>query len=165
MTEAVADRALPGLRILVGRGEPLLPIEPTTLPDLFRQSVLEHDLPDALNYKRDGKWNPISSARDDLADREYRARPVFAWDSGRVTTPRYSQLTRRTWTFAGCRMPVCRDHRCTDLHDPLSRVRQIHPQRFGAKVLFVEEQKRHTNASLKILDGLRVHREDDLLRC
>ncbi|HEX6125475.1 MAG TPA: long-chain fatty acid--CoA ligase [Pyrinomonadaceae bacterium] len=49
----------PSLRI--GRGEPLLPDEPRTLPELFRQAVAKHNLPDALNYKRDGQWRSISS--------------------------------------------------------------------------------------------------------
>lgn len=35
--------------------------EPRTLPELFRRSVKEHDLPDALNYKQDGEWIAISS--------------------------------------------------------------------------------------------------------
>ena len=48
-----------GMRI--GRGEPLLPNEPRTLPELFLQSVSKHDLPDALNFKHDGDWRSISS--------------------------------------------------------------------------------------------------------
>jgi long-chain acyl-CoA synthetase len=41
--------------------EPLDLAEPTTLPDLFRRAAAEFDLADALNYKSDGKWIPISS--------------------------------------------------------------------------------------------------------
>lgn len=43
------------------RGEPLLATEPATLPDVFRQAIRNHDLDDALNYKRDGEWKSISS--------------------------------------------------------------------------------------------------------
>lgn len=43
------------------RGEPLLANEPATLPDVFRQAIRNHDLDDALNYKRDGEWKSISS--------------------------------------------------------------------------------------------------------
>jgi len=35
--------------------------EPKTLPELFLRSLTEYDLPDALNYKKDGVWKPISS--------------------------------------------------------------------------------------------------------
>lgn len=42
------------------RGEPLLQEEPKTLADLFRMAE-RHNLPDALNYKRDGRWQRISS--------------------------------------------------------------------------------------------------------
>src|SRR5688572_27027627 len=36
-------------------------VEPRTLPELFLKSVTDYDLPDALNYKKDGAWKPISS--------------------------------------------------------------------------------------------------------
>ena len=45
------------------RGEPLLANEPATLPDLFRQAIKNHDLEDALNYKRAGEWKSISSSQ------------------------------------------------------------------------------------------------------
>ena len=48
-------------RTEIGRGTPLLPDEPATLPELFVRSLEKHHLPDALNYKRDGRWNRISS--------------------------------------------------------------------------------------------------------
>ncbi|MEQ1642696.1 MAG: long-chain fatty acid--CoA ligase [Pyrinomonadaceae bacterium] len=35
--------------------------EPATLPDLFLRNAAEFDLPDALNYKKDGEWHRISS--------------------------------------------------------------------------------------------------------
>ena len=38
-----------------------LAAEPPTLPDLFLRSADEFDLPDALNYKKDGEWQHISS--------------------------------------------------------------------------------------------------------
>ncbi|HEY8563154.1 MAG TPA: long-chain fatty acid--CoA ligase [Pyrinomonadaceae bacterium] len=40
---------------------PLLPDEPQTLAELFRQSFQKHDRADALNYKRNGEWRRISS--------------------------------------------------------------------------------------------------------
>ena len=35
--------------------------EPITLADLYRRSLIEFDLPDALNYKKDDEWQAISS--------------------------------------------------------------------------------------------------------
>ena len=47
----------------LGRGVPLMDNEPQTLPQLFRRSVTEYDLPDALNYKDGDEWRAISSAK------------------------------------------------------------------------------------------------------
>jgi len=43
------------------RGEPLFENEPPTLPALFIYAGEKFDRSDALNYKRDGVWNRISS--------------------------------------------------------------------------------------------------------
>lgn len=51
----------------VGRGEPLLPDEPRTLPELFIKAADRFELADALNYKRDGVWHSISSG--EMVDR------------------------------------------------------------------------------------------------
>jgi long-chain acyl-CoA synthetase len=37
--------------------------EPATLAELFIRAAREYDLPNALNYKKDGEWRPISSER------------------------------------------------------------------------------------------------------
>lgn len=37
--------------------------DPTTLPELFIRSAAEFDFANALNYKEDGEWKPISSRR------------------------------------------------------------------------------------------------------
>ncbi len=47
----------------IGRGIPLVDNEPQTLPQLFRRSVTEYGLPDALNYKDADEWRSISSAK------------------------------------------------------------------------------------------------------
>ena len=61
MTDVRTDHETALIRRPTGRGEPLLPDEPRTLPDLFKQAVEKHDLSDALNYKYDGVWKAISS--------------------------------------------------------------------------------------------------------
>jgi long-chain acyl-CoA synthetase len=40
---------------------PLYDDEPQTLGELFRQAVRKHNLPNALNYKKDGEWHKIAS--------------------------------------------------------------------------------------------------------
>ena len=40
---------------------PLWPDEPTTLAEVYTHAARLHDKPDALNYKRDGRWHAISS--------------------------------------------------------------------------------------------------------
>jgi long-chain acyl-CoA synthetase len=50
-------------RRAAGRGEALFPDEPKTLAELFRQAVERHDRPDALRFKRAGKWQQISSQK------------------------------------------------------------------------------------------------------
>ncbi len=51
--------------------------EPQTLPELFLRSVTEFDLPDALNYKRDGEWKKISGCGNGWAFRAYFTRHLF----------------------------------------------------------------------------------------
>ena len=58
-----ADKLMDNRRNLLGRGVPLMDNEPQTLPQLFRRSVTEYDLPDALNYKDGDVWRPISSVK------------------------------------------------------------------------------------------------------
>jgi long-chain acyl-CoA synthetase len=62
MIETLDDREIGIPKRQLGRGKPLLENEPLTLPDLFRQSVLKHNLPDALNAKHGSEWRAISSA-------------------------------------------------------------------------------------------------------
>ncbi len=47
---------------MIETAERTVAAEPKTLPELFLRSATEFDLPDALNYKKNGEWNPISSA-------------------------------------------------------------------------------------------------------
>ncbi len=46
---------------------PLLADEPQTLAELFRQAFKKHKRADTLNYKKDGKWQPVSS--DEFCER------------------------------------------------------------------------------------------------
>lgn len=60
MTENISDlETLTHRRI--DRGAPLLPNEPRCLAELFLNAAKEHDLPGALNYKKNSTWVPISS--------------------------------------------------------------------------------------------------------
>ena len=63
MTAATETPPVHVVRRFVGRGIPLFPDEPKTLADLFIEAAARHDRADALSYKRDGKWQKISSRR------------------------------------------------------------------------------------------------------
>jgi long-chain acyl-CoA synthetase len=67
VTVVAENRDLRVRRSVVGRGSPLLPDEPETLPQLFIQASTKHKRSDALNYKRGGEWRRMSSSQ--LVDR------------------------------------------------------------------------------------------------
>ncbi|HSI89164.1 MAG TPA: long-chain fatty acid--CoA ligase [Pyrinomonadaceae bacterium] len=46
----------------IGRGEPLFPDEPATLPELFIKAAERYDRPNTLVYRDERGWQPISSA-------------------------------------------------------------------------------------------------------
>ncbi|CAN5323614.1 AMP-dependent synthetase/ligase [soil metagenome] len=57
MTTAAENRS-----VMAGYSDAaILPSPPETLAELFLRSAVEFDLPDALNYKKDGEWKKISS--------------------------------------------------------------------------------------------------------
>ncbi|CAN5546062.1 AMP-dependent synthetase/ligase [soil metagenome] len=58
----VAENVQADRRSIIGRGTPLLPEEPKTLAELFLHAVRKPRA-DALNYKKDGEWTPISSEK------------------------------------------------------------------------------------------------------
>jgi long-chain acyl-CoA synthetase len=60
MTGTIGERSL-SQRPALGRGEPLFPDEPRTIAELFTKAALKFDRPNALNYKKEGEWRPISS--------------------------------------------------------------------------------------------------------
>src|SRR5437868_3913608 len=79
--------------------------DPTTLAELFRRAAREYDLPDALNYKADGHWRPISS-QDFLTRAENVALGLTA--HGLETGDRVAILAPNSpeWTIAdaGCQL-------------------------------------------------------------
>ena len=59
MKQLAADIDMAWPRSTVSRPSP--PDEPSTLIDVFTRAARVHNRPDALNYKRDGRWVPVSS--------------------------------------------------------------------------------------------------------
>ena len=53
--------------VLTGSLRPFAPDEPSTLIDVFTRVARVHKRTDTLNYKRDGRWVPMSS--DELLSR------------------------------------------------------------------------------------------------
>lgn len=54
-------KAFPSPRMSVGRGMPLSKDEPQTIGKLFLSAAAHRSRPDALNYKHNNQWQPISS--------------------------------------------------------------------------------------------------------
>ncbi len=87
----------------VGRGEPLLPDEPKTISDLFIKAAQNHERPDALNYKRDGEWQRISSS-DFVARANAIAAGLFALGLQKGDRAAILAANSPEWTVsdAGC---------------------------------------------------------------
>lgn len=86
-----------------GRGAALFEDEPNTLPDLFRQAVTKNELADALNYKRDDQWIPISSA-EMIARIENVAAGLYSIGLRKGDKAAILAANSPEWTFAdaGC---------------------------------------------------------------
>jgi long-chain acyl-CoA synthetase len=82
---------------------PLLEGEPTTLGEVFEYIGRVHERPDTLNYKRDGRWIPISS--DEFLVRARRiAAGLYSLDVRRGDRVALLSESRPEWTLtdAGC---------------------------------------------------------------
>jgi long-chain acyl-CoA synthetase len=82
---------------------PFAPGEPTTLVDVFTRVVREHNRPDALNYKSDGRWLSISS-EEMLARAKNIAAGLYAIGLRRGDRIALLSESRVEWTLtdAGC---------------------------------------------------------------
>lgn len=119
------------------RGEPLLEGEPDTLARLFEVAADRHDRPDALNYKRDGRWQAISS-RDVL--RRARTIALGLRELGLERGDRAAILAANSpeWTLAdaGCQIAGVIDVPIytTLAPDPIGYILRDS----GARVLFID---------------------------
>jgi long-chain acyl-CoA synthetase len=84
---------------------PLLADEPETLAELFRQAVRKHNLPDALNYKKNDTWHKISSA-EMLSRAENIALGLYALGLRRSDKAAILAANSPEWTLtdAGCQL-------------------------------------------------------------
>lgn len=102
MTSNAENRNL-SHRAAVGRGEPLLAEEPKTIAELFVKAAARFDRPDALNFKKDGQWNPISS-RDVVRRAERIALGLVSLGLGKGDKAAILAANSPEWTLAdaGC---------------------------------------------------------------
>ena len=77
--------------------------EPTTLTEVFEYVARVHARPDTLNYKHDGRWNPISSA-DVLQRARWIAAGLYSLGIRRGERVAILSESRPEWTLtdAGC---------------------------------------------------------------
>ncbi|MCA1589767.1 MAG: AMP-binding protein, partial [Acidobacteria bacterium] len=104
MTESVANSP-PMARRQIGRGTPLLTDEPRTLAELFRRAAERHNRPDALNYKRGGEWQKISS-NEMLTRAECIAAGLYSLGLRREDKAAILAANSPEWTLAdaGCQL-------------------------------------------------------------
>ncbi|MEP7147347.1 MAG: long-chain fatty acid--CoA ligase [Acidobacteriota bacterium] len=86
-----------------GRNTTLFENEPATIPDLFRQAVINNNLIDALNYKRGDEWRSISS-NDMVARIENVACGLYSLGLRKGDKAAILAANSPEWTFAdaGC---------------------------------------------------------------
>jgi len=79
--------------------------EPKTLAELFLKSATEYDLPDALNYKKGGRWKSISS-REMISRAENIALGLYSLGLRKGDRAAILAANSPEWTLAdaGCQM-------------------------------------------------------------
>ena len=114
--------------------------EPQILGDIFRQAVEKHPVADALNYKKDGRWQPISSqemiARIENIALGMHALGVRCGDRAAILSANSPE-----WTLsdAGCQMTGVIDVPIYTTLMPDSILYILRDS--GAKVLFIENRE------------------------
>ena len=151
MMEGVSDSGVGILDRRTDRGEPLLPDEPATLPDLFLQAVKKHELDDALNHKVDNEWRPISSA--ELIDRSQRiALGLYSLGLRKGDKAAILAANSPQWTFtdAGCQFAGIIDVPIYTTLAPTS-VEYILKDS-SAKVFFLEDRAEYERIAAELKD-------------
>lgn len=102
MTETVKNPVVPGRR-QIGRGKPLGPDEPRTLPELFIKAAEKFNLDDALNYKDGDDWKKISAA-EVLSTSEHIALGLYSLGLRKGDRAAILSANSPNWTLsdAGC---------------------------------------------------------------
>ena len=141
MTGTVNSRRI-SPRAAVGRGKLLLPDEPQTIAELFEQAADKFRRPDALNYKRAGAWQRISS--EEMLDRA-QAIAAGLYDLGLRKGEKAAILAANSpeWTLtdAGCQFAGVVDVPIYTTLAPAS-VKYILKDS-SAKILFVDTNEAH----------------------
>jgi long-chain acyl-CoA synthetase len=120
---------------------PLNTNEPTTLVEVFEYVARVHPRPDTLNYKRDGRWNAISS--DELLRRAcHIAAGLYSLGVRRGDRVAILSESRAEWTLtdAGCLFATAIDVPIYPTLTP-SQVRYILKDS-GASVLVVQNEEK-----------------------
>lgn len=114
--------------------------EPQILGDIFRQAAEKHPVPDALNYKKDGRWQPISS-QEMIARIENIALGMHALGVRRGDRAAILSANSPEWTLsdAGCQMTGLIDVPIYTTLMPDSILYILRDS--GAKILFIENRE------------------------
>ncbi|MCA1631508.1 MAG: long-chain fatty acid--CoA ligase [Acidobacteria bacterium] len=139
--EAIAPAAPPRV--------PLSADEPTTLAEVFQRAVRVHPKPDALNFKRDGAWQPISS-HELIGRARAIAAGLYALGVRRGERAAILSESSPVWTItdAGCQLAGVVDVPVYPTQAPAQVSYILNDS--GARVLFVQ----HRAAFDRIVEAL-----------
>ena len=129
-------------RAAIGRGEMLIADEPKTIAELFVKAGEKFDRADALNFKKDGEWQPISS-RTVVERSEKIALGLYSLGLRKGDKAAILAANSPEWTLAdaGCQFAGIIDVPIYTTLSPES-VRYILNDS-SAKVLFLDTQEAH----------------------
>ncbi len=119
---------------------PLYDDEPQTLAQIFVQAAAKHNRADALNYKKDGEWLPISS--DEMIERaENIALGIYSLGLKKDDKAAILAANSPEWTLtdAGCQFAGIVDVPVYTTLAPSSIAYIIKDS--GAKLIFIENKK------------------------
>ena len=135
----------------VGRGEPLLPNEPQTIPELFINATQRFSLPDALNFKQGSEWREISS-QEMLERAKNIAAGVSALGLSKGDNAAILAANCPEWTLsdAGCQFAGVVDVPIYTTLSPASIKYILNDS--GARALFVEDRAAYDRIADEIAD-------------
>jgi long-subunit acyl-CoA synthetase (AMP-forming) len=158
MIETIHDSSPPPIESRrTSRGAALLENEPRILPELFLQSVLNHDLDDALNYKSKDEWHSVSS-KEMIGIIEEIAFGLISIGLSKGDKAAILATNSPEWTFAdaGCQFAGVIDVPIYTTLAPNSVQYILNDS--GSKIIFLENRDAYDRIADQLVDCAAVTR-------